>query len=1230
MRAKKFVSIMLCLLMLTEPLSLWACAAAASSEPLVFHDAFAYGSFGEAVEFYNTEAWEAEYGNTNTTDDFGYRTSTPPTVKNGKLHFVKGDGVRLNWQELDGFSDFDASRTYTITFDATVTELGSDSYLDNVASWNREVYFATAGYYNQIEIRSHPVNNNTSLCGVRAGNTWVGTDAIQTDTVYSCSVVWTPNSGTITTTISVGDALVATGSRTSDDYKTLNKYTRSWVWRCENGQMTVDNITVTDGESTYVQDFDVTPGAMIESGLWALEDVRVTNALPPRLEDGKLKLSTQSGVKFNWMQLPGVSAYSPTNTYTFEFDLQITDKGSGHSWGGSIYSTRSLYVGFGGWYTLLSMPDKDNRIDVCYGSSQIAWVDEKHLAADLHAVFVWSGDTITGQITDRDGNVLVSGSRQNAAFTDMTVEQAAMTNLVLRCEDGAVEIDNFTFKEEKPLLLDSMTLPTQGAVYTAEMAYSGAGSLSVRLGDKALFEITPTLLTLCTKGVDGSFGAGTYLFEATVTPVQQMVSVTLTAPDGAIVRRGFYQLLEENDISAITVSATDAANRLIHSEVAALSVVSNQYVLPDSEPVYTGVEASIYNVVTSFDDACTTRNFAWTASAAFVGSADMALQYRVKGTSDWTTVDAVKENEAYPVADEDYFKCDVSGLTADTAYEYRIGVKGSPDEVSHWSKTYTFTTAAESISAFSFIAIGDTQGSAWSNIKYSRSAYDEAFEALEDPAFILHTGDVVESGGTKSLWNGYFKALGDYGTDTPLFVTIGNHDTWITPTSSSPANDGNLYFDYHFNHPNNGGTAALDMSKLANVTDPNLYHLAQNSDETIYSFNYGDVHFISLNSGSYDHANDSALLMAQYDWLKADLENNKDAKWIVIFQHQPVYHRLGGVSDRGNGIYSDLLEAYGVDLVIQGHSHLVTRTYPMKDGEIATKLVSDTIPQGTGTIYTTIGSCALNHDGVTDTDHVEAMFLAAIPTSQQAAYTIVDVNDDALVVTTRQLNGLVLDSFTITSAGNTPDHLPGDADLDGQVSIYDALLVLQSLAGWEVDVSALHADVNEDGLVTIDDALQILEICFRGDMARAARALQAMLRNLSITELQIVAQPLSQSVLTGQQARFTVTAAGDDLGYQWYIDRNDGSGWRPLANATSAAYTTSPAALDHDGFLYRCVITDAYSNELTTDTAVLHVAYDLPHTGDASQPLRCALAMLLSGVALLYVCRKKRARRQSN
>jgi len=113
-RIKKLVSLVLCLLLWLNSLPLFAFAAGASDESLVFFDSFDYSGFGQSVDFFGTAAWEAEYYNTSSADDFGYRKSTPPTIANGQLHFKEGDGLRLNWQKLDGFSSFDASKAYRV------------------------------------------------------------------------------------------------------------------------------------------------------------------------------------------------------------------------------------------------------------------------------------------------------------------------------------------------------------------------------------------------------------------------------------------------------------------------------------------------------------------------------------------------------------------------------------------------------------------------------------------------------------------------------------------------------------------------------------------------------------------------------------------------------------------------------------------------------------------------------------------------------------------------------------------------------------------------------------------------------------------------------------------------------------------------------------------------------------------------------------------------------------
>lgn len=210
-----------------------------------------------------------------------------------------------------------------------------------------------------------------------------------------------------------------------------------------------------------------------------------------------------------------------------------------------------------------------------------------------------------------------------------------------------------------------------------------------------------------------------------------------------------------------------------------------------------------------------------------------------------------------------------------------------------------------------------------------------------------------------------------------------------------------------------------------------------------------------------------------------------------------------------------------------------------------------------------------------------------------------------------------------------PDCLPGDADDNGIVDIYDALLVLQYNAGWEVTLRDINADYDGDGIVDISDALEILLFCADGNLASATRTLRTLTDQLSITRLVIMAQPTDQYAAIDAQAQFAVSAAGDGLTYQWYIDRNDGNGWCQLKRATSAAYVTSPVELDNDGYQYRCVIKDAYGNEITSEAAALHVVFDIPSTGDASEPMFYALAMILSGAVLLYVCAKKKAWQRS-
>lgn len=124
--------------------------------------------------------------------------------------------------------------------------------------------------------------------------------------------------------------------------------------------------------------------------------------------------------------------------------------------------------------------------------------------------------------------------------------------------------------------------------------------------------------------------------------------------------------------------------------------------------------------------------------------------------------------------------------------------------------------------------------------------------------------------------------------------------------------------------------------------------------------------------------------------------------------------------------------------------------------------------------------------------------------------------------------------------------------------------------------------------------------------------------------LTITQQPADQFVVAGQRATFSIGATGDNLTYQWYINRNNGNGWRKINGAVGATYITSVTDLDCDGFKYYCKVTDQYGNTINSVEAVLHVttAPVLPETGDSSTPMLWLAMSMLSMLGILLMRKK--------
>nr|MBQ6241135.1 hypothetical protein [Lachnospiraceae bacterium] len=90
----------------------------------------------------------------------------------------------------------------------------------------------------------------------------------------------------------------------------------------------------------------------------------------------------------------------------------------------------------------------------------------------------------------------------------------------------------------------------------------------------------------------------------------------------------------------------------------------------------------------------------------------------------------------------------------------------------------------------------------------------------------------------------------------------------------------------------------------------------------------------------------------------------------------------------------------------------------------------------------------------------------------------------------------------------------------------------------------------------------------------------------------ITAQPTARSAAVGATARFTVTATGAGLKYRWQVSKDGGSTWTNVSNQNEG-YNTATLKLvvkaAWNGYIYRCVITDANGKKLNSSGAKLTV-----------------------------------------
>ncbi len=277
----------------------------------------------------------------------------------------------------------------------------------------------------------------------------------------------------------------------------------------------------------------------------------------------------------------------------------------------------------------------------------------------------------------------------------------------------------------------------------------------------------------------------------------------------------------------------------------------------------------------------------------------------------------------------------LSGLSSYTRYYYAVGSDSGVLEGG--TSDYTFRTHPDTNRQVSVKAwvIGDF-GKGNSKQAEGRNSFTALPDSRETDVW-LWLGDNVYSDGLEqeyldkvmdSVW-GYRNMM----HWLPFYPCPGNHDyNVISPVTNPepPLQHRGPYYEF-FEGYKNGEAGGVPTGH-----------------ELFYSFDYGNVHFMSLNSelGSVLSQSDDWTGVSPIfnfngspftRWMEQDLQANKKP-WVVAYIHQPPYTDGSHESTAFWEVYMQavrenlipILERYGVDLVLAGHSHVYERSHLVK------------------------------------------------------------------------------------------------------------------------------------------------------------------------------------------------------------------------------------------------------------------------------------------------------------
>lgn len=427
----------------------------------------------------------------------------------------------------------------------------------------------------------------------------------------------------------------------------------------------------------------------------------------------------------------------------------------------------------------------------------------------------------------------------------------------------------------------------------------------------------------------------------------------------------------------------------------------------------------------------------------------------------------------------------IGGLDEGQVYYYQIGDPASPLTPS--STKYRFATHPESsFDGLTKIWVLGDFGTGGTTQGQVRDAY-LSYSAQMSVNMWLWLGDNAYNTGQDAEFQskvfsgpmGYEQIL----PNLPFYPIPGNHDYYGCNTSGSPSQHTGPYYDIVdvYTHGEAGGVPS--------------------GMEAYYSFDYGDIHFVMLNSEIASSISDT---LSEFGiWLKQDLMSCTK-KWKIVAIHRPP-HTKGSHNSDGNGepilgqirrLICPILERFGVDLIMSGHSHNYERSFFMNGffGESTAWSANTYVVQtgngdrqnpytkptqgfgaNRGTVYVVCGNggqvssgLSLNHPAMCKVDGAGG----------QAGFLMLSIEGNDLVCQYIRSTGEVYDEFQISKTSHTDIEEPKQAILSvspnpvGQIFRIktDRKYIGQRLVIYDLNGAVVHTSFIQENELVLDAA----------------------------------------------------------------------------------------------------------------------------------------------------------------